>query len=165
MSAAARTRASHTGPCSAESPANSSSRQVRRNERARNAPWTPDIRQPYSKRQFDGIVKAWRRDLHQWECDHPSAAAAAGGGEERRAEERRNLASLSRCAASFDDFLDDFLAGHGNRTNGPHAGLNPTTVAVACCWTRRGFASPRRFCGLLLVCGGVAPCTAAVACC
>ena len=47
------------------------SRQVRRHERRPGDPRTPDIREPHSKRQFDGLVKEWRRRLHQWEGENP----------------------------------------------------------------------------------------------
>jgi hypothetical protein len=30
-------------------------------------PRTPDIHEEMSKRQFDGRVKAWRRELHKWD--------------------------------------------------------------------------------------------------
>ena len=33
----------------------------------RDHPPTPDPTRKYSKRQFDGIVRAWRRKLHDWD--------------------------------------------------------------------------------------------------
>mmetsp|Transcript_17358 Transcript_17358/g.22572 ORF Transcript_17358/g.22572 Transcript_17358/m.22572 type:complete len:229 (+) Transcript_17358:40-726(+) len=42
-------------------------RMVPKNERKRSDPMTPDIEMKASKRQFDGIVKAWRRRLHEWD--------------------------------------------------------------------------------------------------
>lgn len=42
---------------------------LRRNQRKKIPahPRTPDIHKDMSKRQFDGIVKAWRRALHTWD--------------------------------------------------------------------------------------------------
>ena len=48
-------------------------RDVKRHNRQRGDPRTPDITEPDSKRQFDGRVKEWRRKLHQWESEHPEA--------------------------------------------------------------------------------------------
>jgi len=55
---------------------------VKKRERTRELPHTPDIAEPDSKRQFDGRVREWRRRLHKWEQDNPlqvpsSAAAKA----------------------------------------------------------------------------------------
>eukprot|EP00793_Prasinoderma_coloniale_P006821 PRCOL_00001652-RA len=42
-------------------------RAVPKHKRRRSDPQTPDIHMIASKRQFDGIVKAWRRRLHDWD--------------------------------------------------------------------------------------------------
>ena len=42
----------------------------------RDHPPTPDPTRKYSKRQFDGIVRAWRRKLHDW--DPPKAEQDLG---------------------------------------------------------------------------------------
>ena len=42
-------------------------RLVPKEKRSRQDPRTPDVTGKYSKRQFDGIVKAWRRRLHEWD--------------------------------------------------------------------------------------------------
>jgi histone RNA hairpin-binding protein len=38
-----------------------------RQQRTKSDPQTPDVRAKYSKRQWDGIMKKWRRQLHQWD--------------------------------------------------------------------------------------------------
>jgi len=83
-------------------------REVPRSERGKGCPWTPDIGEPNSKRAFDGKLKAWRRDLHEWENDHPdesSVVAAKTAGVTGLAE----LPGASGGATSFDDFLDGQL--------------------------------------------------------
>lgn len=40
-------------------------------------PNTPDITARASKRQWDGIVRVWRRRLHVWDADAPDASVAA----------------------------------------------------------------------------------------
>ena len=42
----------------------------------RDHPPTPDPTRKYSKRQFDGIVRAWRRKLHDW--DPPKSEQGLG---------------------------------------------------------------------------------------
>ena len=42
-------------------------RLVPKEKRSRQDPRTPDVTGKYSKRQFDGIVRAWRRKLHDWD--------------------------------------------------------------------------------------------------
>ena len=46
-------------------------REIPKCDRKKSDPRTPDVSQKASKRQFDGIVRAWRRRLHQW--DPPKA--------------------------------------------------------------------------------------------
>jgi hypothetical protein len=48
------------------------SRLLPRLKRAKGDPQTPDITKKMSKRNFDGLVKAWRRKLHTW--DEPNNA-------------------------------------------------------------------------------------------
>ena len=88
-------------------------REVPRHYRGNEAPWTPDIADPISKRRFDGKVKQWRRDLHEWENDHPGEAAEpADRATERLSEKSASssvIAGLSGCATSFDDFLSGHL--------------------------------------------------------
>jgi len=50
-------------------------RDVPKAQRAKGDPRTPDVTMKASKRQFDGIVRAWRRRLHEW--DPPTAAGLA----------------------------------------------------------------------------------------
>lgn len=52
-------------------------RDVKRHNRQRGDPRTPDITEPDSKRQFDGRVKDWRRKLHQWESSLANRRTAA----------------------------------------------------------------------------------------
>ncbi|KAJ1453445.1 histone RNA hairpin-binding protein, partial [Pelagophyceae sp. CCMP2097] len=40
---------------------------IPKDKRKRSDPATPDVTIKYSKRQFDGIVRAWRRRLHEWD--------------------------------------------------------------------------------------------------
>ena len=92
------------------------SREVTRRERGRNGPWTPDISEPISKRHFDGKLKQWRRDLHEWENNNPlpepPAAEEPPKEDGELLEQPRvtsGLAGLSACETSFDDFLDSAL--------------------------------------------------------
>ena len=75
-------------------------RDVRRTERKHSDPWTPDIREPDSKRQFDGKMKEWRRRLHRWEEDHPEpATTAAPAPVQPAAAATSSVASSSSAAA------------------------------------------------------------------
>lgn len=38
-------------------------------QRTENQPKTPDMRQKYSRRAFDGLVKIWRKQLHKYDPD------------------------------------------------------------------------------------------------
>ncbi|GLJ49170.1 hypothetical protein SUGI_1037500 [Cryptomeria japonica] len=40
---------------------------VPREQRKKNDPWTPDVKQICSKRSWDGQVKKWRRLLHHYD--------------------------------------------------------------------------------------------------
>ena len=80
--------------------------------RARGDPRTPDIHGVYSKRQWEGLVKAWRRRLHTYDPAEykdgieaiEAGAAAAGGATDaagrrtrrRRARQRAGRAVLRR---------------------------------------------------------------------
>lgn len=80
-------------------------RDVPRRSRTVDLPWTPDIGDPMAKRRFDGKVKQWRRDLHEWENANPEKPSAAS----EEAAKPLGLAGLAANAVSFDDFLDDQL--------------------------------------------------------
>lgn len=45
--------------------------------RRRVHPNTPDITRKWSKRQFEGLVKVWRRALHRWDPEQQAARDAA----------------------------------------------------------------------------------------
>jgi hypothetical protein len=38
---------------------------------------TPDKHNPCSKRAFDGLIRVWRRSLHQWDAGAPASAQLA----------------------------------------------------------------------------------------
>lgn len=87
-------------------------REVPRAQRGRvgQSPWTPDISDPCGKRAFDGRIKQWRRDLHEWASDNPEKKPETAARTADQAD-ATGLSGLSGCATSFDDFLDGHLGG------------------------------------------------------
>lgn len=47
----------------------------RRSMRVREDPWTPDKTRKYSRRAWDGLIRAWRRKLHKFDPDDSSSAS------------------------------------------------------------------------------------------
>lgn len=51
-----------------------------RSQRQQEHPRTPDRTQKLSKRRWDGLVRAWRRKLHEWDVAAAEAPAPAAPG-------------------------------------------------------------------------------------
>ena len=101
-------------------------REVPQRERKPRDPRTPDITEPTSKRQFDGLVKAWRRSLHEWESSHPVPARSAVHSSQTNAETSSACSHLPICVAEVqaraEAEVDAVL--HCNKIT-PHAGHVP----------------------------------------
>ena len=63
-----------------------------RSRRRRHEPHTPSVHQVCSKRSFDGQIKKWRRELHEW-------AAAHGHGQQHGASSSEAQLGLAEVAA------------------------------------------------------------------
>lgn len=75
-------------------------KMVPKEKRKRGDPQTPDVTVKVSKRQFDGIVRAWRRKLHDW--DPPPTPV---DDDEKRDPGSTNAAVTVRDSEDDDDLL------------------------------------------------------------
>jgi hypothetical protein len=105
------------------------SREVPRSARKETDPKTPDITNPMSKRRFDGMIKAWRRGLHEWEQNNPLPGASGGSEEHQAGHDAPARAGLSGCADNFDDYLDGVV-----RVCPPHVHLQHLPCEHAWRW-------------------------------
>lgn len=67
------------GPCAAPAPTAghlTTGAPSASSQRQQEHPRTPDKTQKLSKRRWDGLVRAWRRKLHEWDVAESAAGAA-----------------------------------------------------------------------------------------
>jgi hypothetical protein len=74
---------------------------MHRNRRTRDQPQTPDIHRQYSKRQWDGLVRKWRRQLHQWDVLGPNGEPIGDSN-----ETPNDVAASSSAVASARELSD-----------------------------------------------------------
>ena len=90
-----------------------------RHKRPKTAPRTPDVHKKCSKRAFDGLVRQWRRRLHEW--DLPDGGDMGGGhrrGHEAPRDPRIPLKGSGTSGAKRLRVDDGDGGSHGRDTEG-----------------------------------------------
>lgn len=103
-------------------------RLVSKQARKRGDPRTPDVTMKVSKRQFDGIVRDWRRKLHQW--DPPQSEEQLVNPTVRRKPKAPAAVSVAAAKEHDEDDDDDGLGPDVFSHDAERGGLEEEEEAV-----------------------------------